>query len=405
MSEPTQPSANILIASDSTTTATLVKKLLNNEFENLYTSTDPRKAAEDFDLQRPDVLVLAFGSLDKSERYGLGLYRQSKEIHWQPHRTIILCNKDEVGRAYELCRDEIFDDYVLFWPLTYDAQRLPMAVHHALRGLAVNKEGGPTPREFAALVRPLAKLEILLRQHMNQGDKHIESTGRAISQAEHEIDAAFAGFSWRLTQGELSGLVEVRNARALELAFDRLKQEYIVTPLQAIAKSVQPLKQWAGEFRQASLPHLESIHTLNAMAECIEPMVMMVDDDVFQHIIVSKLLKDEGYRLVFVTSGIEALNMLRKIHPDLILMDLSMPEMDGLEVARRMKGVVRFANIPIIMITGKSEENVVTESLRVGAIDFMVKPFGREALIEKIAKVLGIKEPPPSLPDLKVADL
>ena len=405
MSEPTQPSANILIASDSTTTATLVKKLLNNEFENLYTSTDPRKAAEDFDLQRPDVLVLAFGSLDKSERYGLGLYRQSKEIHWQPHRTIILCNKDEVGRAYELCRDEIFDDYVLFWPLTYDAQRLPMAVHHALRGLAVNKEGGPTPREFAALVRPLAKLEILLRQHMNQGDKHIESTGRAISQAEHEIDAAFAGFSWRLTQGELSGLVEVRNTRALELAFDRLKQEYIATPLQAVAESVQPLKRWADEFRQASLPHLESIHTLNAMAECIEPMVMMVDDDVFQHIIVSKLLKDEGYRLVFVTSGIEALNMLRKIHPDLILMDLSMPEMDGLEVARRMKGVVRFANIPIIMITGKSEENVVTESLRVGAIDFMVKPFGREALIEKIAKVLGIKEPPPSLPDLKVADL
>jgi CheY-like chemotaxis protein len=405
MSEPTQPSANILIASDSTTAATLVKKLLNDEFENLYTSTDPRKAANDFDLQRPDVLVLAFGSLDKSERYGLGLYRQSKEIHRQPHRTIILCNKDEVVRAYELCRDEIFDDYVPFWPLTYDAQRLPMAVHHALRGLAVNKGGGPTPREFAALVRPLAKLEILLKQQMTQGDKHIETTGRAISQAEHEIDAAFAGFSWRLTQGELSGLVEVRNTRALELAFDRLKQEYIATPLQAVAESVQPLKRWADEFRQASLPHLESIRTLNAMAERVQPMVMMVDDDVFQHITVSRLLKDEGYRLVFVTSGIEALNMLRKIHPDLILMDLSMPDMDGLEVVRRMKGVVRFANIPIIMITGKSEENVVTESMKVGAIDFMVKPFGREALIEKIAKVLGIKEPPPSLPDLKVSDL
>ena len=240
---------------------------------------------------------------------------------------------------------------------------------------------------------------------MTQGDKHIETTGRAISQAEHEIDAAFAGFSWRLTQGELSGLVEVRNTRALELAFDRLKQEYIATPLQAVAESVQPLKRWADEFRQASLPHLESIRTLNAMAERVQPMVMMVDDDVFQHITVSRLLKDEGYRLVFVTSGIEALNMLRKIHPDLILMDLSMPDMDGLEVVRRMKGVVRFANIPIIMITGKSEENVVTESMKVGAIDFMVKPFGREALIEKIAKVLGIKEPPPSLPDLKVSDL
>jgi CheY-like chemotaxis protein len=110
---------------------------------------------------------------------------------------------------------------------------------------------------------------------------------------------------------------------------------------------------------------------------------------------------------VYVASGIEALNMLRKVLPDLILMDISMPDMDGLEVMRRMKGVARFTNIPIIMITGNSDQDVVTESLKAGAIDFMVKPLGRDALITKIAKILRTKVTPSSGPtsELSQSDL
>ena len=121
MNKPAQPSEIILIASNSATDATLVKKLLNDEFEHVFMSTHPDEAPEDFDRTQPDVLILAFGSLEKSKRYNLGLFRQSKEIHRKPHRTIILCNKEEVQRAYELCRDEIFDDYILFWPQAHDA--------------------------------------------------------------------------------------------------------------------------------------------------------------------------------------------------------------------------------------------------------------------------------------------
>ncbi|MGA2082161.1 MAG: response regulator [Holophaga sp.] len=398
MSKPTRPREVILVASDSTTEAELVQKLLNDDFENVFTSTDPNVAAVDFDRHRPDVLVLAFGSIEKSERHNLGLYRHCKEIHRQPHRTIILCNNNEVLRAYELCRDEIFDDYVLFWPLAYDASRLPMAVHHALRELAANKEDGPRPMEFATQVRHLAEFEILLKQRMAQGDEHIELTGRAIAQAEQEIATALAGFSQSLAQGELSNQVEVRSARVLQQAFDHLTHESIEAPLHAVADMVQPLREWSDKFRQASAPHLESIRSLHALAECVQPTVMVVDDDEFQHKIVSRLVKDEGYRMVFASSGIEALNMLRKIQPDLILLDLSMPDMDGLEVTRRVKGVARFAQIPIIMITGNSEESIVTDSMNAGAIDFMVKPLGREALIAKIAKVLGTKDTSPSEP-------
>lgn len=389
MNKPNRLSATIFIVSDSMAAAALVQQLLKAEFENALTSTNQDEAGVDFDRHRPDVLVLAFDSIEKSERHNLGLYRQSKEIRRHTHRTIILCNKDEVQRAYQLCRDEIFDDYVLFWPLAQDASRLPMAVHHALRELVASKEDLPRPTEFASQLRNLEELETLLKQQMAKGDKYIESTGRTIAQAEMDIAKAVAGFSRSLAQGDLSRLVEARNAKALQQAFDRLTQESIEAPLHTVADIVQPLREWSDELKQASAPHLESMRSLCTQAEHAKPTVMVVDDDEFQHKIVSRLVKGEGYHLVFASSGIEALNMLHKIQADLILMDLSMPDMDGLEVTRRVKGVVRFARIPIIMITGNSEENIVTDCLNAGAVDFMVKPFFRETLIAKIAKVLG----------------
>lgn len=396
MSHSGQHSATILIASNSTTDAALVKKLLMDEFENVFISTHPDGAAEDFDRRQPDVLVLAFESLEKSERYNLGLFRQSKAIHQKPHHAIILCNRGEVQRAYELCREDIFDDYILFRPPGYDAPRLPMAVHHALRRLAA--DNAPRSTELSSKLRRLAEFETFLKERMEEGDEHIESTHRFLTQAEHEITAAFAGFSRRMTQGELSDLVEVRNAKALEAALDRLKHEAIDPPLHSVVETFHPLRRWAKEFQRASAPHLDLIRSLNALAASDQSTVMVVDDDEFQHQIVSVLLEGMGYRLVYAASGIQALNMLHKMRPDLILMDVSMPDMDGMEVTRRVKGVARFSNIPIIMITGNSDQNVVTESLRAGAIDFLVKPLGREAVIAKIARVLGKKDPVPAEP-------
>lgn len=395
MSTSAHATPTLLIASDSANDATLVEQLLSDEFGKVFTSINPDKAAKDFDRQRPDVLVLAFNVLEKSERHYLGLYRLSEDIHRQPHRTIILCNKDEVRRAYAFCRDGLFDDYVLFWPVTQDAPRLLMAVHHALRELAAIKAGGPSLADFAAQARRLVELETLLDRQMAQGGQHIEETSRAMEQAEQEIGATLDGFSQRLIQGALPNAVAVKNAGELEKEISRLKREEIQQRFRTAAKSVQPLKQWAHEFKREYAPHLESVRALNAMAENIRPTVLVVDDDEFQRKIIGQMLEAENYRLVFAASGIEVLSVLRKMQPDLILMDVMMPDVDGVEATRRLKAVPRFADIPVIMITGNSEKNVVTVALKMGAADFIVKPFVREILIAKVAQALGAKTSSP----------
>ncbi len=90
------------------------------------------------------------------------------------------------------------------------------------------------------------------------------------------------------------------------------------------------------------------------------------------------------------TDGIEALNMLRqhKQLPDLILMDMMMPNINGLETTRKIKATERLSPIPIIMVTGNSDKRVVIRCLKSGAVDYVVKPFNREILLDKIQKYI-----------------
>ena len=386
--KPIEAKARILVASDSPSDAALVKKLLVQEFEQVFLSTNPDQAVKDFESRAPDVLVLAFNTLEKSERYYLGLYRLSGKIHLQPHRTVVLCNMDEVSQAYQACRKQYFDDYVQFWPMTNDAPRLLMSVHLSLRDLRAISEGGPSAAEFAAQARRLAELGSMLDQHVAQGSQRIEGANRAMAQAEQDIGAALDGFSSRLAQGNLPGVSRLSDVSGLEQEIKRLKQDEIGQRFRQVAESVQPIKQWTDDFRNGCEPHIESARALNAMAEAIRPMILVVDDDEFQRNIVSTLLAAESYRLVFAGGGVEALNIMRKTQPDLILMDIMMPDMDGIETTRRLKTMPQFAKVPVIMVTGKSEGAAVRDSIKAGAANFIVKPLDRDTLLAKVVHAL-----------------
>lgn len=385
--------ATILIASDDSSDAVLIKQLLSVEFSRIYTSTVADKAVADFELRQPDVLVLAFKALENAERYYLGLYRMSKKIQAHPHRTVILCNKDNVKRVSDLCMKQYFDDYILFWPMNHDAPRLPMSVHLALRELASNKNTGPSVAEFAAQARHLAELETLLERQASLGEKHIEAASQAIEQAQQNVGTALDGLSRRLGTGELKDMVEVKNIESFERVMTRFKQDEIQQHLNVASKAVHPLKHWSSELREEYAPHLESARTLNAMANCVLPVVLVVDDDDYQHKLIAKILGSENYKLAFASSGAEAMNILRNTRPDLILMDVMMPDLDGLEMTKRLKQPPHLAGIPVMMISGKSDGNIVLNCMKAGAIDFVVKPFDKEMLKVKIARLSRPKAP------------
>ena len=379
----------IMIASDCIGDAAQVQDLLHSEFDHIYISTGSDKVPGDFVRYRPSILVLAFDTLEKAESYFLELYRLCEEVHQQPLRTVILCNRSQINQVYELCKKEYFDDYILFWPMSDDSSRLAMTIHHALHDLAALKTAGPSKAEFAAQARHLAELENTLDRQIVEGGMHIKVASLAVENAAEGVGAALDGFSQRIISGALPDAVEVKNAEGLKNEISRFKREEVQPHFKSAIEITQPLKQWAEKFKQECEPFLQSARALNAMAECIQPTVLVVDDDEAQRIIIDKLLTANHYNLLFARDGFEALSILRNKRPDLILMDIMMPNMNGMETTRRLKEVPEFAGTPVIMITGRSEEEVVVDSMKSGAVDFVVKPFDHNLLIAKIKQALN----------------
>jgi diguanylate cyclase (GGDEF)-like protein/PAS domain S-box-containing protein len=121
-------------------------------------------------------------------------------------------------------------------------------------------------------------------------------------------------------------------------------------------------------------------------------MVLVVDDELVNRKLLKTLLKPEGYEVLSANSGEEALVAVRLRAPDLILLDLMMPGLDGLETARILKSDVSTSNIPIIMVTAQSDRSALLEGLDAGVEEFLTKPVNRAELWLRVRNLLRLKE-------------
>jgi DNA-binding response OmpR family regulator len=124
--------------------------------------------------------------------------------------------------------------------------------------------------------------------------------------------------------------------------------------------------------------------------------VLVVEDEPDIRHLIAHHLGREGFRCREVATGAEALRAVRTSIPDLIVLDLMLPEMDGLEVCRRLRGDVGTAAIPIIMLTAKSDEIDRVVGLELGADDYVAKPFSPKELVARVRAVLRRARPDPT---------
>ena len=115
------------------------------------------------------------------------------------------------------------------------------------------------------------------------------------------------------------------------------------------------------------------------------PRILVVDDEpLYQHLVTVNLEK-EGYEVITANNGEDAIEMVSVRHPDLIIMDVMMPRVDGITACERIH---QFSNVPIIMLTAKGEEQDRVRGLNVGADDYVVKPFSATELVARVRAVL-----------------
>lgn len=131
----------------------------------------------------------------------------------------------------------------------------------------------------------------------------------------------------------------------------------------------------------------------------MENIILVVDDDKTNLILAQKILSPE-YRIAACNSGMAALKYLEKNKPHLILLDISMPEMDGFEVLEKLRQDQRTEAIPIIFLTADGQSDTEVKCFQMGALDFVKKPFVPDILLSRVAKTIELDQYRHNLEDM-----
>ncbi|MBE3119043.1 MAG: response regulator [Candidatus Atribacteria bacterium] len=129
------------------------------------------------------------------------------------------------------------------------------------------------------------------------------------------------------------------------------------------------------------------------MTEKNTKMILCIEDEQEMIDLIRLILSPRGFEIRGANGGKEGLEIIRKYHPDLVLLDLMMPEMDGWEVYQQMKAGEATKNIPVIVVTAKAQSIDKVLGLHIAKVDdFIVKPFSPQELLTSVDKVLERKQ-------------
>jgi CheY-like chemotaxis protein len=350
--------ATVLIVARSVDDGRQIRGLLAEEFGLVEVSTQAGEEIVDFERVKPQVLLLAYRELEQSERCYLGLLRKSRLAHTHPHRTILLCDATSVVTAFEMCKKGYFDDYVLYWPQSHDARRLAMSVWIALRELAASPAHGLGPLEMAAHAKRVNAMEDALAAQIKAGAEHASLIREAMEKT--RIECVDAGATSQ-TLGALA----------------------------ASSAAAQPISDWAHRLGGEIAPHMSAVRELADKVKPVAPQLMVVEDDPFAAKLVVKALEGQAWRVVVASSAAGAMAQLRTIRPAVILMDVNLPDVDGVALTEQLKASPALAAIPVLMLTADSRRDILARSIKAGAAGFIVKPFTSAGLVAKLAPFLS----------------
>lgn len=121
----------------------------------------------------------------------------------------------------------------------------------------------------------------------------------------------------------------------------------------------------------------------------MKPLILVVDDEDETRLMLRILLELKGFRVEEAVDGLDALKKVNEVNPSVMILDVMMPNMDGLTVCRRLRSQSETANLPVIMLSGKTHLSADAEGLTAGANAYMSKPANIKKLVENVNQLLA----------------
>ena len=344
-------SARLLAVADVHEELTPLVDLLKSVVGPFDETTDEEQALTVVGRQEPLVLALAHSRLELALIFYLRALKRLPGDRSALIQTLVFCDRNEAQRAYALCCDGVIDDYLVTRPI-YDPYQLALAVEQARDRLAIRRwmvditTRAPERRDITQCI---ADLEAAASELAPRNER--------LERAMADVRMAVADLSTQLQEG----------TRIVEQS--RPGQQKVDGALKLVA---------------AALPGPVATPVPAAVAT-----ILLVDDDEVSRRFVGRILKSAGYQVLTAEHGRQGLAMLEAGQVDLVLMDVEMPGMSGIETTRRLRERWSAETLPVVMLTGHAEQETVVNALRAGACDFIVKPYTRDALLAKLHERLA----------------
>ncbi len=112
--------------------------------------------------------------------------------------------------------------------------------------------------------------------------------------------------------------------------------------------------------------------------------ILIIDDSAVNNVLLENVLEDQNYKVIIAFNGSDAFKAIDKDIPDLILLDIMMPDMDGYKILEELKAKEKTKHIPVIMVSAKSDSLDIDKAMELGALDYIIKPINIKTILEKI---------------------
>ena len=165
----------------------------------------------------------------------------------------------------------------------------------------------------------------------------------------------------------------------------------IINPVQLITRAPEPPAVFdvAPDARDEAKAAQKRIDHVTELSTSTVPTVMVVDDSLTVRRVTQRLLERQGYTVLLAKDGVDALRQLQDVRPDIMLVDIEMPRMDGYDLTRNVRGNKKTAEIPIIMITSRTAEKHRSTAFELGVNEYLGKPYQEDELLKLIKQYLA----------------
>ncbi|WP_299203039.1 response regulator [uncultured Amphritea sp.] len=323
--------------------------------------TDPDEFGDAFARDDRKIILIAYQDLLQGvESYSKLVIDFSLEH--SPHYRIVLCLSKDIGKASELCLNQTVDNYFIVKP-SYDMHRLALvlkqaddAVVHAEQRMALAYIGEEL----------LEHKKVLDRFIYNNVDKGVECQADTVE-------------SFSSLLNELTDLIAGQSGRNITIDHQRVAEQ----TRQLSDRKLKQISDWAETVKE----EYNEISRLNIPAAAKDKKNIALIDSNAQNVLpVQQIISDCGYNLIMFKSAKEALPAMICQNPDLVLLDYEISDLSALKVLAYMQKFNQLADIPVILLTGHRDKEIISNCLKAGARDFIIKPADKDVYQEKIDK-------------------